>query len=72
MNRQKPAVIVVSSLVSRGSVGGRGAVFALERLGHRVWFVPTVWLPWHPGHGRATRIVTPAADFAGVIDDLIG
>ena len=51
------AVIVVSSHVARGSVGNRAAVFALETLGHPVWAVPTVLLPWHPGHGRATRIV---------------
>ncbi|MDR3495502.1 MAG: pyridoxal kinase [Ancalomicrobiaceae bacterium] len=72
MRPAKPAVIVISSLVTRGSVGGRGAVFALERLGFPVWFVPTVWLPWHPGHGRATRVVTPEAEFAALIDDLIG
>ncbi|MDR3376772.1 MAG: pyridoxal kinase [Ancalomicrobiaceae bacterium] len=72
MSHAKSAVIVVSSLVTRGSVGGRGAVFALERLGFPVWFVPTVWLPWHPGHGRATRVVTPEAEFAALIDDLIG
>lgn len=65
------AVLVVTSLVSRGSVGGRGAVFALERLGHPVWFVPTILLPWHPGQGRGTRIATPSADFDAFIDDLI-
>lgn len=66
----KPAVIVVSSLVARGSVGGRAAVFALERMGFRVWFVPTVTLPWHPGHGRATRIVAPDDVFAALAADL--
>lgn len=66
-----PAVLVVTSLVSRGSVGGRGAVFALERLGHPVWFVPTILLPWHPGQGRGTRITTPPADFGAFIADLI-
>ena len=72
MSAEKPAIIVISSLVSRGSVGGRGAVFALERLGHRVWFVPTVWLPWHPGHGRATRVPMPGPEFEAVIRDLAG
>ena len=52
----KPTVIVVNSLVARGSVGGRASVFALERLGFPVVFVPTVVLSWHPGHGRATRM----------------
>ena len=64
------AVIVVSSHVARGSVGNRAAVFALEKLGFPVWAVPTVTLPWHPGHGRATRIVPPADAFASFMADL--
>ncbi len=67
---QPRAVIVVSSHVARGSVGNRGAVFALETLGFPVWAVPTVLLPWHPGHGRATRIVPPPSDFAALMRDL--
>lgn len=66
------AVIVVSSHVARGSVGNRAAVFALETLGHPVWAVPTVILPWHPGHGRATRIVPDREQFAALLDDLAG
>lgn len=65
-----PAVIVISSHVVRGSVGNRAAVFALETLGFPVWAVPTVVLPWHPGHSAATRIVPPRQDFAALIDDL--
>ena len=68
----KPTVIVVNSLVARGSVGGRAGVFALERLGFPVIFVPTVVLAWHPGHGPATRMVPDAAAFAALIDDLVG
>ena len=64
------AVIVISSHVVRGTVGNRAAVFALEALGLPVWAVPTVILPWHPGHGRATRIVPPAEGFSALIDDL--
>jgi pyridoxine kinase len=64
------AVIVVSSHVARGSVGNRGVVFALETLGHPVWAVPTVILPWHPGHGRATRIVPEPKEFAALMKDL--
>ncbi len=64
------AVIVISSHVARGSVGNRAAVFALETLGHPVWAVPTVILPWHPGHGRATRIVPDPAQFASLLKDL--
>ena len=66
------AVIVVSSHVARGSVGNRAAVFALESLGFPVWAVPTVILPWHPGHGRATRIVPDADQFAALMRDLEG
>jgi pyridoxine kinase len=64
------AVIVISSHVARGSVGNRAAVFALETLGFPVWAVPTVILPWHPGHGRATRIVPEPAQFASLMKDL--
>ena len=66
----KPAVIVLSSLVARGGVGGRAATFALERMGFSVWLVPTVLLPWHPGHGRAARHVPPAEAFAALTEDL--
>lgn len=65
------AVIVVSSHVARGSVGNRAAVFALERLGFPVWAVPTVTLPWHPGHGPSTRIVPPEDAFAAFMADLV-
>lgn len=65
------AVIVISSHVVRGSVGNRAAVFALETLGHPVWALPTVVLPWHPGHGRSTRLTFAETDFDAAIDDLI-
>lgn len=65
------AVIVISSHVVRGSVGNRAAVFALETLGYPVWALPTVVLPWHPGHGKATRLSFPEAGFDELIDDLI-
>lgn len=65
-----PAVIVVSSHVVRGSVGNRAAVFALESLGFPVWAVPTVVLPWHPGHGKGTRIMPAEQDFAALMNDL--
>lgn len=64
------AVLVISSHVIRGSVGNRAAVFALETLGHPVWALPTVILPWHPGHGASTRSVLPTEDFSAIVDDL--
>ncbi len=68
----KPPVVVVNSLVARGGVGGRASVFALERLGFPVIFVPTLVLPWHLGHGRAARIEPSPADFAALLDDIAG
>ncbi|MBN9551225.1 MAG: bifunctional hydroxymethylpyrimidine kinase/phosphomethylpyrimidine kinase, partial [Alphaproteobacteria bacterium] len=34
------------------------------------WAVPTVILPWHPGHSRATRIVPPLDQFRALMADL--
>lgn len=64
------AVIVATSFVARGSVGLRATGFALERLGHPVWAVPTVFLPWHPGHGRSTRSVPDPGAFAASVQEL--
>ena len=66
------SVIVVNSLVARGSVGGRADILALERLGFPVIFLPTLVLPWHPGHGHATRLEPDAATFAALVDDIAG
>jgi pyridoxine kinase len=71
MSESRNAVIAISSHVVRGSVGNRAVVFALEVMGFPVWALQTVTLPWHPGHGPATRVVFPEADFERVIDDLI-
>ncbi len=60
------SVIVVNSLVARGGVGGRASVFLLERLGFPVIFLPTVLLPWHPGHGPGTRVTVAPT----LIDDI--
>jgi pyridoxine kinase len=65
-----PAVVVISSQIGRGMVGARVEVFALERLGLPVWLVPTVWLPWHPGHGLASRVIPNPRDFAAGLVDL--
>lgn len=65
-----PAVIAISSHVARGSVGNRSVVFALETLGIPVWSVTTVSLPFHPGHGKATRIAPDDGQFAAFLDDL--
>lgn len=64
-------VLAISSHVVRGAVGNRAGVFALETLGHSVWSLPSVIMPWHPGHGPSTRMVFPDDVFSQVIDDLI-
>jgi pyridoxine kinase len=63
-------IIAISSHVVRGSVGNRAIVFSLETMGHPVWSMPTVILPWHPGHGPSTRIAIPDAAFSAAIDDI--
>lgn len=72
VTERKPAVLVVTSTVVRGAVGGRAASFALERLGFPVWSIQTVTLPWHPGHGPAGRIIPDQAAFERLVDDLSG
>jgi pyridoxine kinase len=63
-------VIVISSHVMRGSVGNRAAVFALETLGFSVWAVPTVVMPWHPGHGPSTRMAIDPDTFDAMLSEL--
>lgn len=64
------AVIAISSYVMRGKIGNRAIVFALESLGYNTWSVPTVVLPWHPGHGRATRLQFEGEAFAAALGEL--
>ncbi len=67
----KSAILVITSQVVRGGISGRGLVFALERLGHPVWFLPTVLLPWHPGHGAGARLTPQATDFEAIVKNLV-
>lgn len=66
------SVIVISSHVMRGSVGNRAAVFGLETLGFPVWAVPTIVMPWHPGHGPSTRLRFDNGEFDKTMQDLAG
>ncbi|EAU41811.1 pyridoxine kinase [Fulvimarina pelagi HTCC2506] len=66
----KAVMLAISSHVVRGAVGNRGGVFALESLGHRVWSVPTIALPWHPGHGPGTRIIPDDAQFRTLCSEI--
>ena len=66
----RPALLIASSHVARGTVGLRAAVHAAEALGHATWSVPTIHLPWHPGRGPGTRVVWPPETFAAYARDL--
>lgn len=63
-------VLTISSHVARGHVGNAAAVFALQRLGHDVWPVHTVMLPFHPGHGRVAPVATPIDGLRSLLDAL--
>ena len=65
-----PAIVSISSHVVRGAVGNRSSVFVLESLGFPAWSVPTIVLPWHPGHGKAARIAPDGELFAQMLDEL--
>ncbi|WP_180897804.1 pyridoxal kinase [Martelella soudanensis] len=64
------AIVAISSYVMRGKIGNRAIVFALESLGYNIWSVPTVVLPWHPGHWRATRLQFEGEAFANALREL--
>ena len=65
-----PAIVSISSHVVRGAVGNRSAVFVLESFGFPAWSVPTIVLPWHPGHGKSARIAPQGELFAQMLDEL--
>jgi pyridoxine kinase len=65
-------ILVITSQVVRGAVGGRPSVFALERLGFPVWFLPTVLLPWQPEQGIGHREVPSDASFAALAANIAG
>lgn len=64
------ALVSISSQVGRGHVGNSTTGFVLQRLGHAVWAVPTVVLPYHPGHGRAHAVATAPAELEALLADL--
>lgn len=45
-------ILSISSQVVYGTVGNSAAGFAIERLGHEAWQVPTILLAHHPGYGK--------------------
>jgi pyridoxine kinase len=54
-------VLTIQSEVVTGHVGNAAARFALQKLGHEAWAMPTVLLSSHAGHkGFAGEATTPA------------
>ncbi len=67
-------ILSISSQVVCGFVGNQVTQFALQRLGHEVWCLPTVLLSNHPGHkifggarltSKILRPVLESLEFAG-------
>ena len=63
-------ILAISSQVVYGAVGNSAGVFALQRLGHEVWPVPTTLLSHHPGYGRPAGGPVPASDMSALIRSL--
>lgn len=65
-------VLSISSQVARGAIGNSAARFALQRLGHHVWDLPTIILSNHPGHpGYAGNPIEPGflGEMVDALDD---
>lgn len=65
-------ILSIQSEVVYGHVGNRAARFALERLGHSAWTIPTILLSSHAGYARVEGEATNAALMRGLIDGLDG
>ncbi len=74
-------IVSISSQVARGHVGNSSVMFALQRLGHQVWGLPTVLLSNHPRHphfGGAQvkpsllRPMLEALEMGGCLEDVDG
>ena len=63
-------ILSIQSQVSYGHVGNAAAVFALQRLGHNVWPIPTVEFSNHPAHGGCGGRINGAGIISGLVDGL--
>ena len=61
-------LLSIQSKVVLGHVGHSAATLLLQRMGHEVWAVDTVVYSNHPGYGRYSGRITPAAE----IEELVG
>ena len=64
-------ILSIQSQVAYGHVGNAAAVFALQRLGHEVWPIPTVEFSNHPAHGGFRGRVNDADMINGLVDGLL-
>lgn len=64
-------ILSLQSEVVYGHVGQGAARFALQRLGHEVWALPTVLLSSHAGHTRVEGETIPAGRLQLLIDGLV-
>src|ERR1700677_1121071 len=65
-------ILSIQSEVVYGHVGNRAARFALERLSHAAWTVPTILLSSHAGYARVEGEATSADLMRRLIDGLDG
>lgn len=63
-------VLILSSQVARGYVGGSAARVALEALGHDAWLIPTVILSNHPGYPLFAGEQVPVGRLRAIIEAL--
>lgn len=63
-------VLSIQSEVAAGHVGNSAARFALQRLGRRVFALPSVLYSNHPGRGAFRGRVTPAEELTALLDGL--
>jgi len=63
-------VLILSSWVARGHVGGSAAVPALQMLGHEVTQLPTTVLSNHPGWPHVAGAPVPVGQIAAMLEAL--
>lgn len=63
-------ILSISSQVVYGAVGNTASAFAMERLGHEVWEVPTTLLAHHPGYGKPEGVKLAPDLISGLIRSL--
>jgi pyridoxine kinase len=63
-------ILSIQSEVVYGHVGQGAARFALQRLGHEVWALPTVLLSSHAGYPRVEGEIVPVSRLSRLLDGL--